>query len=78
MINNKLNAENQECTTLFLTSLGHRVLIIQFVLCTWSLLACNANWTVPQRGHWKDFSIKQYTSLIVVTDLAFFYKNISL
>lgn len=43
MINNKLNAENQECTTLFLTSLGHRVLIMQFVLRTWSLLECNTN-----------------------------------
>lgn len=43
MINNKLNAENEECTTLFLTSLAHRVLIIQFVLHTWSLLQCNTN-----------------------------------
>ena len=43
MINNKLNAENQECTTLFLTRLGHRVLSIQFVLRTWSLLDCNTN-----------------------------------
>lgn len=43
MINNKLNTENPECTTLFLTGSVHQVLIIQFVLYTWNLLECNTN-----------------------------------